>query len=36
MSDQACAFYARKYFPHLLPAVGTALVKELWKLHHPK
>lgn len=33
MNDEAIAFYAKKYFPWLLPKHGENLIKELWEMH---
>lgn len=34
MSEAQAAAYAAIYFPHLVPAIGRQLVRELWNLHH--
>jgi len=36
MNQKACQYYAKKFFPHLLPEHGAKLVLELWNLHYHK
>ena len=36
VSDELLIFWAKKFFPHLLPDYGKKVIAELWIMHHTK
>ena len=34
MSKELCVFWAKKFFPHLLPEHGQQCIIEIWKAHN--